>query len=315
VGIVGSLALAVVSTWQLAIPGIMIYAMSAFAIPVISSYALLAIPDRAIPGIADRALTSVYASYPAGLIISPMVGGWLADRFGLRTDLWIGTALFLFSLVFILMLRNTRSAHVAAAPRPFKLFSNRAYLKLALYYSGTILFLQVSNALLPNYLQDVRLFSLSAIGVFLSLQGAGTVVSNLLAGRASPAWNYAALVGTLWVAHGILLIDGSPLGVGVAMFVMGGYFTTRALAVAGVAHVVEESQHGLAFGTLESLFSLAMALAGQGAGLLYAQTSSHTLPLVVALVGLPIIVGLWFIVRPSHTPAPQPFEALAAGGE
>jgi MFS family permease len=110
-GIIGALALAVVTTWQLAIPGIMIYAMSAFAIPVISSYALLVIPDRAIPGIADRTITSIYASYPAGLIISPMLGGWLGDRYGLRTDLWIGAGLFVISLVFILMLSNARSAH------------------------------------------------------------------------------------------------------------------------------------------------------------------------------------------------------------
>jgi len=314
-GIIGALALAVVTTWQLAIPGIMIYAMSAFAIPVISSYALLVIPDRAIPGIADRTITSVYASYPAGLIISPMVGGWLADRTSLRTDLWIGAGLFVISLAFMLMLSKARSAHVASIPHPFKLLSNRSFLKLALYYSGTILFLQMSNALLPNFLHEVRLFSLAAIGLFLSLQGAGTVVSSLLAGRASPAWNYPALVMVLLAATGMLLVDGSPLGVGAAMFVMGGYFTTRALAVAGVARVVEESQHGLAFGSLETFFSLAMALAGQAAGLLYARTSSHTLPLVAGLAGLPIIAGLWFVVRPQRHPLARPVEALASGGE
>jgi MFS family permease len=314
-GIVGVVAIALVTAWQLAIPGMMLYAMSAFAIPVISAYALLAIPDRAVPGITSRTLTSIYASYPAGLIISPMLGGWLADRYGLRTDLWIGTALCVLSLAFILMLRSDRRTQVAAAANPLKLFANRSYLELALYYSGTILFLQVINALLPNYLQDVRLFSLSAIGIFLSLQGAGTVTSNLLAGRASPAWNYAALVASLWVATGLLLVNGSPLGVGAAMFVMGGYFTTRTLAVAGVAQVVDESQHGLAFGTLESLFSVAMALAGQGAGLLYDRTASHALPLVAGLVGLPVIVGLWFAVRPLHQPLAGPVEALAPGGE
>jgi MFS family permease len=254
VGIVGAVALALATTWQLAIPGVMIYAMSTFAVPVISTYALLAIPDRAIPGIASRTLTSVYASYPAGLIISPLLGGWLADRYGLRTDLWISIVMFVASLVFVLLLRNMKSAHqVAAAPNPSRLVHNRAFIRLAVYYASTILVLQVSNVLLPNYLQDVRLFSLSAIGVFLSLQGAGMVISNLLAGRSSPAWNYAALVGVLWVAHGMLLVNGSPLGVGAAMVVMGGYFTTRSLAAAGIAQVVEERQHGLAFGSLESL--------------------------------------------------------------
>jgi predicted MFS family arabinose efflux permease len=314
-GIVGVVAIALVTTWQLATLGFMLYAMSAFAIPVISAYALLAIPDRAVPGIAGRTLTSVYASYPAGLIISPMLGGRLADRYGLRTDMWIAMALFVLSLAFVLLLRNMRSAHQAAVPHPLKLLANRAYLRLAVYYSCTMLLLQISYALLPNYLQNVRLFSLSAIGIFLSLQGAGTVISNLLAGRSSPAWNYVGVVAMLWVAVGLLLVDGSRLGVGVAMFMMGGYYTTRALAVAGVARVVEESQHGLAFGTLESLFSFAMALAGQGAGLLYDQTASHTLPLVAGLIGLPIIAGLWFAVRPPRTPLPQPVEALAPGGE
>ena len=78
---------------------------------------------------------------------------------------------------------------------------------------------------------------------------------------------------------------------------------------------VEESQHGLAFGSLETFFSLAMALAGQAAGLLYARTSSHTLPLVAGLAGLPIIAGLWFVVRPQRHPLARPVEALASGGE
>ena len=75
VGLVGTVICALATTWQAFIPGLVIYAISGFAMPSLSAYAIQVAPDRTRPGAADRVLTTVFAAYTAGLIVSPALGG------------------------------------------------------------------------------------------------------------------------------------------------------------------------------------------------------------------------------------------------
>ncbi|HEC23959.1 MAG TPA: MFS transporter [Chloroflexi bacterium] len=315
VGFIGPAGMALATSWQLALPGIVIYSLSAFAIPAISTYALLSLPNRDLPGIANRTLTAIYAAYPAGLIISPALGGLIADSYGIRTNLWLGTALFAVSTLTVLMTRSVRPRVAAHELRPGDLLRNGAYLRLVLYYAATALIMQLGLALAPNFLRDVRGFSLSTIGLLLSIFSLGTVVLNLLSGRASPRWNYPAILLLFWLSLLVMLGSTSWAGVAIAFFGLGGFFTTRALATAGVARAVGESNQGLAFGMFESLFSVSLAIAAQAAGSLYDLTPSHDLPFVAGLAGLPLMIGLWFVVRSLQMPARDSLEASPTPGD
>lgn len=303
-GVVGVVMLVLAQSWPMAIPGLVIYAMSAFAIPVISTYALLSLPDRRLVVLSERVLTTVYAPYFAGMIISPLLGGLLANRLGIRANMLIATAVFALSTVVVLFAQHIEPEppeDPAPGSRWLDLFGNRRFLWLLGYFVLVVWILQTGYALAPNYLEDTRGLSLSTIGLFYSLSALGTLIFNLVAGRFPLRWGFPSLLLVIMAAMGGVWLLPSTAGVGAAFFMLGALSTGRQLMAAGLSRVVRPENRGFAFGALESLISVAAGLAAQAAGQLYGLTTAHDLPLIVSLAGAPVLFALWFAVRPGRS--------------
>jgi DHA1 family tetracycline resistance protein-like MFS transporter len=296
-GLAGPLVMLTATTWQMLIPGLLVYALSAFAVPAISSYALLSMPQQNPSVTSERVLSTLYAAYPAGLLISPALGGLIADHFGIRTCLWGAAGIYTLSTLLIVATRNVKPREMASESHAGSLLNNRVFVGLAVYYALAAFTLYMGYPLAQNFLQDVRLFSFSQIGFLFSMSAVGTIASNLLLGRASPRWGFVGLMITVWAALlGIWRLT-SLGGLSVAFFCLGTIFTARILATAGIARVVGPQQRGMAFSIIEILFTTAMALASQVAGILYETTPTHDLPYVASLATIPVMLGLWFVVR------------------
>jgi len=247
-GMAGPLVGAFATTWQHFIPGLIIYAMSAFAVPVISAFVLQSITVKHQPGLADRVLTAVYAAYPVGLIISPAVGGFIAEAIGIRACLWISSGLFAVSTAIILLTRRPATVKVEHHEQPSALLGNTAFIQMVLYYGLVIVALFVSYLLIPNFLHDVRGLRYSAIGLLFSIMYAGTAVINLFIGRLNPRWNLIFVLGIFWLALlGIWQAPGRIL-IGASFFASGAIWVVRVVATARVAGVVSAQNQGLAFG-------------------------------------------------------------------
>lgn len=313
VGIVGALIGALARTWVAFVPGLVIYSMSAFAMPAIGAYALQNVPDRASPGTSDRVLSTIFAVYPAGLIISPTLGGLIADRTSIRTLLWISMLLFSLSTAVVLLTRSVPAPPGAADDHPANLLRNRRFLRLGVYFFFTYVAMYVAYQFVPNFLQDVRGLSLSRIGFLFSMASVGTVVLNLIAGRTNPRWNLAA--GIALYAASVLGIWQSalPAALTFAFFLNGTISVVRTLALARASDVVSPRSEVLAFGVLETTLAVAIAVASALAGKLYGLTPGHALPFVAALVALPALVGLWFVVHPERDAALR--GAVGAAGD
>ncbi len=316
-GLAGPLLMIPARTWPAAVPGMAVYAASAFAIPSVSAMALLSLPDPDQPGISQRVLTAIFAAYPAGLIVSPTLGGLLADRLGIRACLWIGAVLFTISLAVLLLTRDIAPAGRPPHQRRGDLLRSRQFVTRALYYGFASFSFLLALALAPNYLQEVRGFTLGSIGLLFSLMSLGTVLINLAVGRLPPRWNYPLVLGIAWLAVlGIWQAQGLPLA-GLAFTGLGAVWTARTLGTAGIAGVVPPHDRGLAFGTADTLIALAIAAAARAAGVLYERTPSHDLPFIAALAGLIALGGLWPIVQPPAAaeirPAPAPTPSAGEG--
>lgn len=312
VGIGGPIALSLGNTWQVAVPGLVIYATSAFAVPAISSYALLNITSENIPRISERTLTAIYAAYPAGMIISPTLGGLLADRFDIRTTLWVGAGLFTLSMMSVLIAKDVAPEPAGQGDRPGDLLRNRAFVGMTLYYTLAYFTLVVCYPLAPNFLRDVRGFELGSIGLLYSVFALGTTVLNLFFGRLDPRWSFAGVLVAVWLAVLGLWHMTIPTGVAAAFFVLGAVYSARVLATASVARVVRPRSRGLAFSIIELGFSGAVALAAWVAGGLYDLTPAHDLPFVASLITIPVMLGLWFVVRSWQVPEAGLLDAPAA---
>ena len=308
-GVLGAALGGLAQTWQGAIPGLMVYAVSGIAVPSISVFVLKNASTSA-SGSTDRALALVYAVYPAGLIISPTMGGLIADALNIRALLWISSAFFVISTA-VIWLTTEMPAGTAAHhdERPRDLLRNKPFRRVSGYFLLAITGLYLGYQLLPNYMHDVRGLTYSGIGLLFSVAAVGTVIANLLVSRNAPRWNGPMIVGIYTIAMLILWQFDFPIAFVVGFLGVGSLSAMRSVATARFADVVSPRNRGLAFGVLETILSLAVGVAGGLAGRLYALTPAHDLAFIGVLALAPLLVALWFALwssLPQQTQTPFP---------
>ncbi len=106
-GAVASLGMGLAPTWQVFIPWILIYNISAYCIPAINTYIAEASGDIPL----EHTITVTFAGYAAGSIVSPFVGGRLAEALGTPSLFIIGAVFFAVSFFIALSVRS-HAAHL-----------------------------------------------------------------------------------------------------------------------------------------------------------------------------------------------------------
>ena len=304
-GVLGDVLMALATTWQAVVPGIIVNRLSQAANPALVAYVLLSLQDRDRPGRSERIVTTVFGVYPAAMIFAQALGGFIADKAGIRTDLWVAAGGVALAALIISQTEHLVQEDRTQQAQPALLFRNRTFLALAGYYTLTLVALYVGYSLAPNFLQDVRGFSLATIGLLFSIVSVGGLASNIVAGQLCPRWSFGGLLVVLWLAFLGLWQVGTLPGTVVAFFMLGGISTMWPLVTAGIGRAAGVRHQGLALGIMESLISVALAVAAWIAGYLYDLTPTHDLPLIAGLVSIPLILGVSFLM-PLDGPQPAP---------
>ena len=280
-----------------------LYSLTAFVMSPMSSYVTAARGEWSV----GRALTAISASFNAGAILGPVAGGLVAETFGLRTVYGCAAAIFIVSTALILFLQGQPVEPHGDGGRYRALLSNAALGRLLLVVFVSVTAMYLSWPLTPVYLQAQRGLTVSQIGVLGSLNALGIVLLNLTLGRASP--RLGIIASQALVAASVLLLwrgMGLPL-LGLGYLLAGGFRTARGLLSALIERIVLPSQWGLAFGLMETLSGVGLAVAPLMAGLLYDLQPEAPYP--ASLVLLALSVGLFYLLVPSvHTglAAPSP---------
>lgn len=310
IGTMGSLVLALAPTWEWTIPGYFLYALSSGAIPAMNAYAALAIVDHLGAQSGQRvqsAVSNVFAAYMAGTIISPMIGGWLGEAFGLRVVFYGSTLWFFISALVIhstpriqsaasVAIPDASAAPVQAASAPWQ---NGLRVRIYGVLLAVFLMMGVGYALVPNYLEDVRALPLGVIGGLGTVTAIGGVVLMLALKRYSSRWAVLGMIGLMILAMGGLLF--APVGtlelpsMMAVYFMLGAYHAVRPLATGVVSDYAPQGRRGTSFGLLEMLFGVGTFIGPWAAGLLYGREAA--LPFAVALVALvPLLVAVWLLI-------------------
>lgn len=294
-GLTGVLILAVAPDWRWAALGFLIYGASSVAIPVTNLYLAQAAqhdPTRAPDLPLQASFALLWTAYSVGLVVSPAVGGAIGDALSLR-------AVFLISSVWFAL--STWSIHrVRAYPVPerpvhgydYRGMVRRAPVVLALgVLTFGFLVVLTGQPLSAQYLEEVRGFSRSAIGVFGSLNALGTAVFSLVLARFSSWRAFFASLLLVMVSFGLLLWSGASPVVAVAYFMLGAYYTTRPLAVAAISERVAEHQRGMAYALVDTLAGLAAVSGTSIAGLLYTRDPGWPFAAGIGGVIAVVVVG------------------------
>jgi MFS family permease len=282
--------LGILTTWIMAlatslpvfVTGMLLYSMTSFVIAPLNSYVAAAHGKWSV----GRVLTLVSASYNAGAVLGPTLGGIIGERFGFRTIFLVAASIFIVSTLVILFIRK----QPVDAPHPEEkgknLLRNNRYVYFLLAYFLATFAMYLPQPLSPNFLQNQRSLGLVQIGQLYSISSIGIVVFNLVLGQINARLGF--LIGQvavgmfamiLWQGHGIFWY-------GIAYFLLGGFRSGRTLATAQIRSIVNESNMGLAFGLAETLTAMALFLAPPLAGFLYDRD-----PLSIYMLSLVLIAG------------------------
>jgi MFS transporter, DHA1 family, tetracycline resistance protein len=291
-GFLGTLFIGLARTWQSLIPGLLLYSFSAYCVPVINAYLAYAVDGRNL----EYTFTTVFAGYAAGGVISPAIGGWLADATSMRTVYFVSAFLFAISSLIVMQ----TSAQPAPSQKPRKLrwrrLLNRRFLGFAALVWLGFAAMYTGFPLAPNFLAEVGGWETSRIGILGSFQALGTVGLNPLLGRLNEGERGERRLGMMigqalvWVSALLLVMMGSFPVLAGAYLLRGAYQSCRALTQARATRMGDASERGLMLGATETTIAAAQVSAPYVAGWLYKADPSY--PFVASLVLIPIVLLL-----------------------
>ncbi len=303
-GLLGILLIALARTWQGLVPGLLIYAVSAYCIPVINAYLAHSVGGRNLA----RTFTTVFAGFAAGGVISPAVGGWLAEVTTMRMVYFTSALLFVVSMLAIVQVSPQPVPKRAEEGGHWRSLLNGRFVRFAALTFLLFIAMHLAFPLAPNFLKDVGGWRVARIGMLGSFQALGTVLFNPLLGclgdrRREQDTGSAGMMGRsrglvvgsgiVWSSVVVLLLARSFPLLAAAYLLRGAYQGCRSLTQARATGLADEADRGLLLGATETLIATAQVAAPYAAGWLYA--SDPTYPFLSSLVLIPLVLLLGII--------------------
>jgi len=290
---VGAVIATLAPTWPVVGLGYVVFMLVIAANPATVSFVLLNTRASVGERTAERVLATVFASWPAAMVFAPVLGGVLADRWGIPVVHGVG-ALGLFASTGVLCL----AADVRAEPTPqaehrAHLGRNRRFVALMVCYPLVVVALYLGYVLAPTFLAEERSFSNSAIGLLFSTMSVGTLAFRSLLIRLNQRQSFSALLLLVWLGVLLLWQTQGVAWSALAFAGLGGISTVWVLVVAQIGQTVSDQDRGLALGISETLGFAAIAATSWLAGQLYEQTAAHDLPMIAGLIAIPAALLLW----------------------
>lgn len=266
-GVVATLIMALAQNLSIYVVGLLFYGLTAAVIAPMNSYIAAARGDWSV----GKALTFISASYSVGAAFAPMAGGWIGERYGLRSIYLISSGIFAVSSVIVLFIRKQAvEAHDPSAKR-FDILKNPRFV-LSLGMISMITFATyLPQPLTSNFLQNERGLVLSQIGQLGTVMNISNVIFLLILGHI-PVISAFVIGEVAMIGFSLLLWLGSGLPWFILAYaLLGGYRLSRSIASAFVRPLVKDAQVGLAFGFVETASTFAIVFAPILAGILYDQ--------------------------------------------
>src|SRR5574341_812266 len=288
--IIGALTIwimALATSLPVFVVGMLLYSMTSFVIAPLNSYVAAARGKWSV----GRVLTLVSASYNAGAVLGPTLGGMIGERFGYRTIFLVAAIIIIVSTFVILFIRPQPVDAPHPEERGQNLLRNNRYVYFVLAYFLATFAMYLPQPLSPNFLQNQRSLGLVQIGQLYSISSIGIVVLNLILGQLNASLGF--LIGQVTVGLFALILwkGNSFVWYGLAYLLLGGFKSARVLATAQIRSIVSKSNMGLAFGLAETVTAIALFLAPPLAGYFYARDPLKIYALSLAAIACSVLLS------------------------
>ncbi len=290
IALLATVIMALARTLPVFVFGMLLYGLPAFSASPMNSYVTAASGKLS----AVRAMTLVSAAFNLAYVLGPIAGGWIGQRFGLRTVYLVAACVFLVSTVIMSFIRpQPREFHDPDAPTE-NLLANRRFVGFMGIVFLAMFVMYLPQPLTPTFLHGERHLSLESIGLLGSVGSLGNALLNLFLGQ------FAARTGFLLAQvsvglFSLLIWKGTGLPwYALGYFLLGGYRACRSLIYAQVRPLIYSAQMGLAYGVAETFSSLSAASAPLLAGVLYTLGPELVYPISLGLAAIAFLVSRLF---------------------
>jgi len=298
---------ALAPSWPWLLPGLVLSGISNANNPVLKAFICL----RCDPTRVARDLTLVFGAYPAGLVVAPLAGGFIAARYGMPAVFWLSALLYVLSATATSLIHDEP---YSAGDKPWAFADvrrNRAFRRYVLFFLVGFLAVYVGQPFLNPYLAQVHAQGYAALGVFAALAALGAALLTPLGGRIADLRGprVGAVVMLALLLAGTLLLLGGPSWTfwALAMFLCGGYDAFRLLATGIVGRSFGAIPLPWGFALFDTMMGLPMAGGAILGGLLF--RTGATLPFVFVAGVAAVLIVVLLVWRPAPLKRATPVEA------
>lgn len=282
---------ALAPSWPWLVPGLVLTGVYMANNPAFKSYICL----KSEPARMARNITLVFGAYPAGLVVSPLVGGFIADHYGMRAVFWASAVLYVASSLAATFIRDT-PYHTCETPWSLAgVRRNRSFRRYVGFFLAGFLAVYVGQPFLTPYLSIVHEQGYAALGVYASLAALGAALLTPLSGRVAdlrgPRTSAAVVLAFVLGGTLLLLLGPSPVFWAPAMFFCGGYDTFRFLATGVVGRSFGDLPLAWGYALFDTMMGLPMAGGAIAGGLLFKAGTALPFALTIC-IALALLVAL-----------------------
>ncbi len=291
-GFFGVVLIAAASNFYVLGLGFFLYGCSSYVIPIINLYLVQSIKaDQSVQQnfSPQQILTFIYALFGLAQIVSPFIGGILADWLSLRAVFWFSA--FWFALSTIAVIRTEVYARTSEEHRSWRAYGDmlRQQHLMVIYSVFTLALIATTlgYTFAPQYLEDMEGLSISVIGLLGSVLAAGSFIWNIWLGHRQEWTGFLSGTAITTFAFAMMIVSSHIVIVVPAFFLMGALFALRPLAAGIIAMRTDARIQGAALAVVDTLYGLATFVAPGIAGILYAQGTNW--PFIASIAMLPLI--------------------------
>jgi MFS family permease len=289
-GTLATLVMALAPDWRWFIPGLAALQLSNFAMPAFFGY-VAASNNSSNP---SRVFATISSAASVGSIISPAIGGWIGEQFGLRS-LYLSAAL-LFALSTLMIASLNKQPVISQAQRTFprQLLANRPFMWQIGYVFLLFFAIDLGQVMIPNFMQDIYELSLGQIGRLGTLGSLGVVLFMLSLSRfpAERRWALLAVQGLALIALLVWLNSNLLPFIALAYFLHGRNRLAQPFMDARLTLLLKPEALNLGYSFREIAMRLGLSVSPYLAGQLYAVRPSW--PLYGGVFCLLLTAGLTF---------------------
>ena len=296
-GLASTIVMALARELPMFIVGMLGYGLTAFVSSPLGSYVTAARGEWSV----RTALALTTVTFNMGMVLGPWVGGLISARYDLRTVYFFAAGSFVLSLVFILFIQKQPIDHHDPDAPPIDLIRNGRLLSFFGMVGFSVFAMYLAQPLTANFMYDVRGLLLDRIGIVFAIGALGNAILAITLSFIHPRAGF--LLAQLFVGCFTLLIwqAASLPFILLGYFLLGGFRAARPMMMAQARELVHDSQMGVTFGMMETIYALIAIVTPPLAGYLYAIDPAMSYPLSFALIVVSVFVSFFSLRRLAHS--------------